>query len=40
MTDLDTLKIEPLGKHHDRAVFSCGFLELDRIPFKWKSDFG
>ena len=30
MTDLDTLKIEPLGKHHDRAVFSCGLPELDR----------
>lgn len=30
MTDLDKLKIEPLGKHHDRAVFSCGLPELDR----------
>ena len=30
MTEPDTLVIEPLGKHHDRAVFSCGLPELDR----------
>ena len=30
MTGLDTLTIEPLGKHHDRAAFSCGLPELDR----------
>ena len=30
MTDLDTLVIEPLGKRHDRAAFSCGIPELDR----------
>lgn len=30
MTDLDTLKIEPLGKLHDRAAFSCDLPELDR----------
>ena len=30
MTDLDALVIEPLGKRHDRAAFSCGLPELDR----------
>ena len=30
MTDLDALVIEPLGKRHDRAAFSCGIPELDR----------
>ena len=30
MTKLDELVIEPLGKRHDRAVFSCGLPELDR----------
>ena len=30
MTDLDVLVIEPLGKRHDRAAFSCGLPELDR----------
>ena len=30
MTDLDALVIEPLGKKHDRATFSCGLPELDR----------
>jgi predicted GNAT family N-acyltransferase len=26
----DNLKIEPLGKHHDRAAFSCGKESLDQ----------
>ncbi len=30
MRDLDALIIEPLGKRHDRAAFSCGLPELDR----------
>ncbi len=30
MIESDTLVIEPLGKRHDRAVFSCGLPELDR----------
>ena len=30
MTESDTLVIEPLQKHHDRAAFSCGLPELDR----------
>ena len=30
MTELDALVIEPLGKKHDRAAFSCGISELDR----------
>ncbi len=30
MTDLDALVIEPLGKKHDRATFTCGLRELDR----------
>lgn len=30
MTDLEALVIEPLGKKHDRAAFTCGLPELDR----------
>ena len=30
MTELVALVIEPLGKKHDRAAFSCGISELDR----------
>ena len=30
MTGLDALVIEPLGKRHDRAAFSCELPELDR----------
>ena len=30
MTDSDALVIEPLGRRHDRAAFSCGLPELDR----------
>ena len=30
MTLADGLVIEPLGKQHDRATFSCGIPELDR----------
>lgn len=30
MTEFDELIVEPLGKRHDRAAFSCGFPELDR----------
>ncbi len=30
MSSDDTLIIEPLGKRHDRAAFSCGVQELDR----------
>jgi len=30
MTPDDALIIEPLNKQHDRAIFSCGTLELDR----------
>ncbi len=30
MTDLDALVIEPLGKKHGRAAFSCGLSELHR----------
>ena len=30
MNDLDALVVEPLGRHHDRAAFSCGVQELDR----------
>ena len=30
MTDLDALVMEPLGKRHDRATFTCGLPELDR----------
>ena len=30
MIDLDALVIEPLGKNHDRATFSCGVPDLDR----------
>ena len=30
MTGSDSLVIEPLGKRHDRASFSCGLPELDR----------
>ena len=30
MTELSALVIEPLGKRHDRAAFSCGLPELDR----------
>ena len=30
MIDLDALVIEPLGKRHERAAFSCGLQELDR----------
>lgn len=36
MTDLDTLKIEPLGKHHDRAAFSqgLGFTPMHQAPMR------
>ena len=30
MTDFDALIVEPLGRRHDRAAFSCGLPELDR----------
>lgn len=30
MTGFDALIIEPLGKRHNRATFSCGLPELDR----------
>ena len=30
MTDSDALIIEPLGRRHDRAAFSCGLPGLDR----------
>ena len=30
MTESDALIIEPLGRRHDRAAFSCGLPELDR----------
>ena len=30
MTGSDALIIEPLGRRHDRAAFSCGLPELDR----------
>ena len=30
MSPNDTLVIEPLGKHHDRASYSCGVPQLDR----------
>ena len=30
MTDSDALIVEPLGRRHDRAAFSCGLPELDR----------
>ncbi len=30
MTGSDALTIEPLGRRHDRAAFSCGLPELDR----------
>ena len=30
MTDSDALTVEPLGRRHDRAAFSCGLPELDR----------
>ncbi len=30
MSPDDALIIEPLGKHHDRAPFSCGVRQLDR----------
>ena len=30
MTGSDRLVIEPLGRRHDRAAFSCGLPELDR----------
>lgn len=30
MTSRGRLVIEPLGKHHDRAAFSCGVPELDQ----------
>ena len=30
MTESDALTIEPLGRRHDRAAFSCGLPELDR----------
>ena len=30
MTESDVLIIEPLGKRHDRAAFSCDLPELDR----------
>ncbi len=30
MSPDDPLIIEPLGKHHDRASFSCGVPRLDR----------
>ena len=30
MTESDALVIEPLGRRHDRAAFSCGLPELDR----------
>ncbi len=29
MTEFNELIVEPLGKRHDRAAFSCGFPELD-----------
>ena len=25
----EPFRVEPLGKHHDRAAFSCGVTELD-----------
>jgi GNAT superfamily N-acetyltransferase len=30
MSPDDALIVEPLGKHHDRAPFSCGVRQLDR----------
>ena len=30
MTGSDALIVEPLGRRHDRAAFSCGLPELDR----------
>ena len=30
MTEPETLVVEPLGRRHDRAAFSCGEPELDR----------
>ena len=30
LTESDALIIEPLGKRHERAAFSCGLPELDR----------
>ena len=29
MTVVSSISIQPLGKHHDRAAFSCGVEELD-----------